>query len=148
MCTEYDGVNALQTNISMGDLWLKGMARGAGSSNRTIQYCMPYPNDLLSASAYPEVTNARHLCPTIYFRSISIYFAVLFSLFEATFSFYGVVSDIRWVIPYKYRKLLGMVLKLTTPCSNNGEQARATGDYFHARDQWNVAGTIRSAAWH
>jgi hypothetical protein len=59
MSKEYDQVDALRTNISMGDLWLKGMAQGAGSSNRTVQYCMPYPNDVLSASAYPEVTNAR-----------------------------------------------------------------------------------------
>merc|ERR1711953_1312839 len=28
MCTEYDKVSALQTNISMGDLWLSGMAAG------------------------------------------------------------------------------------------------------------------------
>lgn len=59
MCTEYDGVAHLQTNISLGDLWLLGMATGAASSNRTVQYCMPYPNDVLSASAYPAVTNAR-----------------------------------------------------------------------------------------
>jgi hypothetical protein len=61
MSAEYDQQRTLQQNISMGDLWLKGMAAGAGSpgSNRTIQYCMPYPNDLLSASAYKEVTNAR-----------------------------------------------------------------------------------------
>jgi len=76
MGKEYDGVDALQTNITMGDAWLKGMAAGAGSSNRTIQYCMPYSHDVLSASAYAEVTNAR-----------------------------------------------------------------ATGDYFHAADQWNVADT-------
>ena len=59
MCTEYDEVDALQTNISLADLWLKGMAEGVTSSNRTQQYCMPYPNDVLSASAYPAVTNAR-----------------------------------------------------------------------------------------
>ena len=59
MCTEYDGVDVLQTNISMGDLWLEGMAVGAASSNRTIQYCMPYPNEVLSASKYAAVTNAR-----------------------------------------------------------------------------------------
>jgi len=59
MDKEYDGVNVLQTNISMGDLWLEGMAIGAASSNRTIQYCMPYPHDLLSASKYASVTNAR-----------------------------------------------------------------------------------------
>jgi hypothetical protein len=57
--TEYDGVTHLQTNISLADAWLYGMAAGAASSNRTVQYCMPYPNDLLSASAYPAVTNAR-----------------------------------------------------------------------------------------
>jgi len=59
MCTEYDLVEALQTNITMGDLWLKGMAEGVAASNRTQQYCMPYPYDILSASAYPAVTNAR-----------------------------------------------------------------------------------------
>ena len=59
MCKEYDGVLALQTNISMGDLWLKGMAEGAASSNRTVQYCMPYAHDIMSAAAYPAVTNAR-----------------------------------------------------------------------------------------
>lgn len=76
MCTEYDGVDALNTNISMGDLWLTGMAGGALKSGRTVQYCMPYPYDLLHAVAEPAVTNAR-----------------------------------------------------------------ATGDYFHAADQWNVANT-------
>eukprot|EP01051_Picozoa_sp_SAG22_P012094 SAG22_NODE_1228_length_5083_cov_2.820425_2_plen_779_part_00 len=59
MCTEYDEVEVLQTNISMGDLWLEGMATGAASSNRTVQYCMPYANQVLSAAAYPAVTNAR-----------------------------------------------------------------------------------------
>jgi hypothetical protein len=59
MCTEYDGVDALQENITMGDLWLEGMATGAASSNRTVQFCMPYPNDVLSASRLPAVSNAR-----------------------------------------------------------------------------------------
>ena len=38
MCTEYDGVTALQENVTIGDLWLKGMAEGAGGSGRTVQY--------------------------------------------------------------------------------------------------------------
>jgi len=59
MCTEYDKVDALRTNISLADEWLRGMAVGAESSNRTVQYCMPYAYDILSASAYPAVTNAR-----------------------------------------------------------------------------------------
>ena len=41
MCTEYDEVGALQTNISLADLWLAGMADGAAASGRTVQYCMP-----------------------------------------------------------------------------------------------------------
>jgi hypothetical protein len=76
MCTEYDNVGALRSNISMGDLWLSGMATGATKAGLTIQYCMPYPYDVLHAAAEPAVTNAR-----------------------------------------------------------------ATGDYFHAVDQWNVANT-------
>ncbi len=59
MCTEYDGVNVLRENITMGDLWLKGMADGAAGSGRTVQYCMPYPNQVLSAAWLPAVTNAR-----------------------------------------------------------------------------------------
>ena len=43
----------------MGDVWLAGMAEGAATSKRTVQYCMPYPNQVLSAAAYPAVTNAR-----------------------------------------------------------------------------------------
>ena len=43
----------------MADLWLAGMAEGAAASKRTVQYCMPYPNQILSAAAYPAVTNAR-----------------------------------------------------------------------------------------
>jgi len=59
MVTEYGCVDALKTNISMGDLWLSGMAEGAARSGRTVQYCMPTPYEVLSASAYPSVTNAR-----------------------------------------------------------------------------------------
>ena len=59
MCTEYDGVDALNENITMGDLWLTGMAAGAKKSGRTVQYCMPYAYDLLHAAAEPAVTNAR-----------------------------------------------------------------------------------------
>lgn len=59
MCTEYNQTEALQTNISLADLWLYGMAAGAEGSGRTVQYCMPYAHDILSASAYPAVTNAR-----------------------------------------------------------------------------------------
>merc|ERR1712166_1343654 len=59
MVTEYECVAALQSNITMGDLWLKGMAEGAARRGRTVQYCMPTPCEVLSASALPAVTNAR-----------------------------------------------------------------------------------------
>lgn len=59
MVTEYEEVDALHTNITMGDLWLYGMAEGAARSNRTVQYCMPTPYEVLSASYLPAVTNAR-----------------------------------------------------------------------------------------
>ena len=59
LCTEYDGVTELQTNITLGDAWLKGMADGAESSGRSVQYCMAYANQVLSAASYSAVTNAR-----------------------------------------------------------------------------------------
>ena len=60
-------------------VYTAGMAHGAAKSNLTVQYCMPYPNDLLSASYLAPVTNAR-----------------------------------------------------------------ATGDYFHADDQWAVGATVHT----
>jgi hypothetical protein len=50
----------LKTNISLADLWLQGMAIGAAAHNLTIQYCMPYPNQILAAATLSStVTNAR-----------------------------------------------------------------------------------------
>lgn len=59
MDLEYKEVEALQRNISMGDLWLYGMNQGAAKSNRTVQFCMPLPNEVLSAAWLPAVTNVR-----------------------------------------------------------------------------------------
>ena len=59
MCTEYDGVGALQTNLSLADEWLAGMAAGAAAANVAVQYCMPYAHDILSGAAHAAVTNAR-----------------------------------------------------------------------------------------
>jgi hypothetical protein len=35
------------------------MANGAGKSGRTVQYCMPYAYEILTAASLPAVTNAR-----------------------------------------------------------------------------------------
>ena len=51
-----DEVSVLQTNISMGDLWLEGMAVGAASSNRTVQYCMPFANQILCVKQFASET--------------------------------------------------------------------------------------------
>ena len=59
MCTEYDEVEELQTNLTLADMWLAGMNHGAQQANLSIQYCMPYPNDMLSAASHSQVTNAR-----------------------------------------------------------------------------------------
>jgi hypothetical protein len=48
MDKEYDDVTALQSNITLGDMWLQGMASGASQHGLTVQYCMPYPNQILS----------------------------------------------------------------------------------------------------
>ena len=39
---------------------------------------------------------------------------------------YGVVSGIRWVVPYTYRKILGMLLRLMILCGKMVLQARGT----------------------
>ena len=46
MCTEYDGVDALNNNVTMGDLWLKGMASGAGSGRSAILHAVPESRSL------------------------------------------------------------------------------------------------------
>ena len=73
---QYDLTDSLFTNLTLANLWHRGMGEGASAAGLSIQYCMPYANQVLSAAAYPAVTNAR-----------------------------------------------------------------ATGDYFHAKDQWAVGGT-------
>ena len=35
------------------------LTQGAEISGRTVQYCMPLPSEVMSAAAYPAVTNAR-----------------------------------------------------------------------------------------
>ena len=52
-------MRALQTNLTLADTWLRGMADGAAASGRSVQYCMPYVHDILAASAHKAVTNAR-----------------------------------------------------------------------------------------
>ncbi len=59
LCEEYDHVDALRTNVSLGDAWLAGLASGAARNNLTVQWCMPYAHDVLAAAALPAVTNAR-----------------------------------------------------------------------------------------
>jgi len=56
---EYEQVEALQRNISMGDLWLRGMAEEAANAGYTVQYCMPLPSEVLAAASLPAVTNVR-----------------------------------------------------------------------------------------
>eukprot|EP00635_Sarcinochrysidales_sp_CCMP3193_P006965 CAMPEP_0118914238 /NCGR_PEP_ID=MMETSP1166-20130328/14663_1 /TAXON_ID=1104430 /ORGANISM="Chrysoreinhardia sp, Strain CCMP3193" /LENGTH=758 /DNA_ID=CAMNT_0006853807 /DNA_START=30 /DNA_END=2306 /DNA_ORIENTATION=- len=56
---EYDLVDALTTNLTLADDWLRGLAAGVEASGRTMQFCMPYPYDVLAAAALPAVTNAR-----------------------------------------------------------------------------------------
>ena len=55
----YDGVAALQTNLSLADSWLAGMASGASAAGLAVQYCMPYAHDILAGAAHAAVTNAR-----------------------------------------------------------------------------------------
>lgn len=59
MNLEYEKSKALQRNLTLADLWLRGMAVGAAGGNLTVQYCMPLPNEVLAAAGFPEVTNAR-----------------------------------------------------------------------------------------
>jgi len=59
MDAEYEDVDVLRTNLTLADLWLEGMAVGAAAAGVTIQYCMPYPHDVLKAAWLPTVTNIR-----------------------------------------------------------------------------------------
>ncbi|KAJ8609762.1 hypothetical protein CTAYLR_010732 [Chrysophaeum taylorii] len=60
MCTEYDKVAAMKTNLTLADDWLRGMAAGLlFGANLTQQYCMPYAYDVIAAAGFPRVTNAR-----------------------------------------------------------------------------------------
>jgi len=56
---EYDLVDAFQTNLTLGDDWLRAMAENVFASNRTMQMCMPYAHDILAGASFRGVTNAR-----------------------------------------------------------------------------------------
>ena len=110
MCTEYDGVDALNNNISMGDLWLTGMAAGAAKSGRSVQYCMPYPyvrqwigSNLRSYSPLGQSKPLR-------IRNVLLVCCARYDVLHAA----------------------------AEPAVTN---ARATGDYFHATDQWSIPNT-------
>jgi hypothetical protein len=115
MCTEYEGVSALQENITMGDLWLKGMADGAASSGRTVQYCSA---SRLSSRHAPRVLQWSG-CP-----------------FSQCLSSACVVRRLvcALAVPYPNQVLSAVSYAAVT-------NARATGDYFHAAHQWAIGAT-------
>ena len=59
MNKEYDSNIALQTNVTLGDLWLEGLGKGASQNNLTVQFCMPYAHDVLKSASIEAVTNIR-----------------------------------------------------------------------------------------
>ena len=56
---QYDLTSQLSTNLTLADLWHRGMGVGASSSSIAVQYCMPYPNDILSSVLNEAATNIR-----------------------------------------------------------------------------------------
>ena len=64
MCTEYDEVEALQTNVNARGPVAQGDGPGRRRVASTVQYYMPYPNDILSGYAHAAVTNAARRATT------------------------------------------------------------------------------------
>ncbi|XP_048245143.1 uncharacterized protein LOC124119103 isoform X1 [Haliotis rufescens] len=56
---EFVNVKALQTNVSLGERWLKQMGQAGIDNNVTIQYCMSNSRHILQALEIPSVTQAR-----------------------------------------------------------------------------------------
>ncbi|GMH62059.1 hypothetical protein TrLO_g8075 [Triparma laevis f. longispina] len=56
---QYDLTESLYLNLTLGDLWHRGMGEGASAAGLSVQYCMPYPNDILSSVMNKAVTNIR-----------------------------------------------------------------------------------------
>ncbi|XP_071096504.1 uncharacterized protein [Haliotis cracherodii] len=56
---EFNGMNALLTNISVGRDWLMLMGRSARKNGITIMYCMSYSREALQSLEIPAVTMAR-----------------------------------------------------------------------------------------
>ena len=45
----FDGLDILQTNLTIGDQWLYGMGRGAQVNDLTIEMCTTYPRHNLAS---------------------------------------------------------------------------------------------------
>jgi hypothetical protein len=56
---EFEGVDALLTNISLARTWLLEMGLGAQAAGVTIQYCMPFPRHMLQSVEIMPVTQVR-----------------------------------------------------------------------------------------
>lgn len=52
-------LNVVQTNITAGRQWLKLMNDAAVKNQIQIQYCMPYPKNLLQSLEFESVTKVR-----------------------------------------------------------------------------------------
>jgi len=52
----FDGLNILQTNVTIGDQWMRFMGEGAALNDLTIELCTTYPRHNLAALEMPAVT--------------------------------------------------------------------------------------------
>jgi len=57
--TEYDTLQHLRTNVTLGRTWLREMNFGAETNGVTIQYCMSYPRHILQSVEAQTITQAR-----------------------------------------------------------------------------------------
>lgn len=57
--TEFDGVEAVHSDVTLGDTWLTQMASAAAKNKMTIQYCMAESRHILHALQTPVVTQVR-----------------------------------------------------------------------------------------
>jgi hypothetical protein len=57
--TEYDTLQHLRTDVTLGRTWLREMNYGAETNGVTVQYCMSYPRHILQTVEAPAVTQAR-----------------------------------------------------------------------------------------
>ena len=73
--TQMDSIEQLQTDLFLGEKWLKQMGEAASRYGLNLQYCMALPRQILGGLEIPAVTQVLN---NVSWKAAAIYFYFYF----------------------------------------------------------------------